>query len=65
MGTIVVEANYRRFDPVGQRLDCEICPSGCKTTCARLLAADNDTDIEKDFAGFKVDFEVIDIQEEL
>ena len=43
MGVVVVETNYRRFEPVGQGIQCEDCPSGCKTSCARLLASENRT----------------------
>jgi len=56
MGTTVVETNYRRFAPVGQDDKCESCPSGCKTSCVRLLAVEHETDMEKDFEGFKVTF---------
>lgn len=56
MGKIVVESNYRRFDPVGQDNMCESCPVGCKTSCARLVMSKHETNLEKDFEGFKVTF---------
>ena len=43
MGVVVVETNYRRFDPVAQGDQCESCSSGCKTSCARLLSSEERT----------------------
>lgn len=56
MGKIVVESNYRRFEPVGQEEMCANCPSSCKTSCARVLMQKHDTNMEKDFEDFKVVF---------
>jgi len=56
MGKIVVETNYRRFEPVGQEDMCANCPSSCKTSCARVLMQNHDIDKEKDFEGFQVTF---------
>ena len=47
MGKIVVETNYKRFAPVGQGNACENCPSGCKTSCVRLLAVEHNTEKDK------------------
>ncbi len=57
MGKVIVETNYRRFEPVGQNEMCEDCPSSCKTSCARLLTEKKKLDIEEDFKDFKVTFE--------
>lgn len=56
MGKIVVESNYRRFDPVGQDSMCASCSSGCKTSCVRSAVSKHETNIEKDFEGFKTAF---------
>lgn len=47
MGKIVVETNYKRFAPVGQGDLCENCPSGCKTSCVRVLAAEHNIETKK------------------
>lgn len=52
MGILIVESNYRRFDPVGQNDMCVTCPSSCKTSCARMLMAKHDIDEEHDFEDF-------------
>ncbi|HAQ39604.1 MAG TPA: hypothetical protein DCM73_01400 [Clostridiales bacterium] len=57
MGKIVVETNYRRFQPVGQSDMCASCPSSCKTSCARLMMQSHEIDEEEDFKDFKVEFD--------
>ncbi|MBP1927423.1 hypothetical protein J2Z76_003325 [Sedimentibacter acidaminivorans] len=53
MGKVIIESNYRRFDPVGQSEMCENCPSSCKTSCARMMMANHDIDEEQDFKDFE------------
>lgn len=53
MGKVIIESNYRRFDPVGQSEMCENCPSSCKTSCARMMMAKHDINEEQDFKDFK------------
>lgn len=40
MGKTVIETGYRRFEPVGMDEICALCPSTCRTACARILQED-------------------------
>lgn len=47
MGKVIVEKNYKRFQPVAQDEDCKDCPSGCQLSCQRIMQ-ENVMDLEKD-----------------